>query len=202
LRKNRFLELFLERPRAEITRTFQGLPWDSWKYLLSEVAKMDFGCDFREGKCIAARLPGFTGQAFPPSTRRCCCVHCGKMIGYLTSIPKNDLPLLAMYFSPKYGFWRGNYGCVLPPENRSNVCLRFTCLSARRNRPNLSPWHSYLLSWLRNTEEPASRYRAWFKERYFTTEIGDYQLGNFKRFLEIDFPEWRMAPHQEVVNAW
>jgi len=130
LRKNRFLELFLERPRAEITRTFQGLPWDSWKYLLSEVAKMDFGCDFREGKCIAARLPGFTGQAFPPSTRRCCCVHCGKMIGYLTSIPKNDLPLLAMYFSPKYGFWRGNYGCVFRPR----IVLTFVCV-LRVSRP-------------------------------------------------------------------
>ena len=112
-----------------------------YKELANLTEKIDFGCNFTNGKCENGRKKG-------------CCGSCRWAFGYLNPRFINgkdtikDIKKEMIYYATKFhrfnGFWRRNKGCILPREKRSTTCLTHSC------KGNFDSYQGLLLNTLSN----------------------------------------------------
>ena len=97
----------------------------TYKKLANLTSKINYGCNFVDGKCKEDR------------TEMCCCSSCYSSSGhfqerFLTGDANEEaIEKELLYYVKKHkeyvGFWRKGKGCVLPRERRSSTCLTYNC---------------------------------------------------------------------------
>jgi len=120
-----------------------GYSWAEWADLAELVESIDFGCGFdSDGHCRGAvvaqttPLPILQGRGCGETWReRGCCFNCAKMKGYVRNIPVEALETVKREFDEDDGFWRP-WGCALPAEYRSGICLSHRCSDAHDVNPD------------------------------------------------------------------
>jgi len=86
---------------------------------------IDFGCKFKDGKCIGSGV------------EMCCCSGCRGSTGFFRTTffydysrkdrIEDEMLYYAKKFNLKTGFWRKDKGCILPRRKRSATCLTYNC---------------------------------------------------------------------------
>jgi len=136
-----FLKYFLSfgrmKSRGVLSETYNdtGVPWEFRYQLAEKTIGIDFGCDFKRGRCIKERNdgPGMIAWLEDPSSNvrvNYCCSQCYQTVGNLSYLPNNDkiIEEIASLFDPELrGFWRQGVGCTLPHRYRSTICLTGRC---------------------------------------------------------------------------
>lgn len=121
-------------PRLKILmRVFDESRYTNPEYyteLANLTKKINFDCDFKNGKCKKYR--NYNNKKI-----MCCCSGCVWNFGYLKTrfIRGEDeiknIEKEMLYYATKFsrvnGFWRRNKGCILPREKRSPTCLTHNC---------------------------------------------------------------------------
>jgi hypothetical protein len=96
---------------------------------------VDFPCHFDEsGTCIRARslMPGaFSGTFLKEG---CCCSQCASNLGYLNTIPQEDMNYYKKRWNQKFGFFEKGKGCKLDKAFRSSMCLKYKCRFIQLNK--------------------------------------------------------------------
>lgn len=98
-----------------------------------ETAKINYECDFVDGKCKKTRLWKDYGLKTGS-----CCDGCAISRGYFEYHPNSNFmtretfKTLAKLFDKTRGFWRPNRGCILPRWMRSRTCLGFNCATTNK----------------------------------------------------------------------
>ena len=89
--------------------------------------KIDFRCDFKDGKCVEYR--NRIEHRDRKGESRCCCGSCAVTIGFLTKEPisAEQVKAALRLYDHGTGFWREGKGCILPRKHRSFICLRHAC---------------------------------------------------------------------------
>src|SRR6266436_8968356 len=95
-----------------------GESWEVREAIAENIAKIDFGCDFKGNTCRAMR----------EDRRGCCCESCKSRHGFLEKIKPSALNKVLSLFDNVWGFWRPGKGCILPRKWQSPTCLFFACL--------------------------------------------------------------------------
>ena len=113
-----FKKLLMAKPIPITTNLKSDLHYV--KQLMKE--KVDFDCQFNNGKCKNG------------NNMMCCCEGCYSSIGYLKVIYLEDLSIIAKNYSVKTGFWRKGKGCNLPYRLRSSDCVFYNCHSDNETR--------------------------------------------------------------------
>ena len=113
-----FKKLLMAKPIPITTNLKSDLHYV--KQLMKE--KVDFDCQFNNGKCKNG------------NNMMCCCEGCYSSIGYLKVIYLEDLCIIAKSYSVKTGFWRKRKGCNLPYRLRSSECVFYNCHSDNETR--------------------------------------------------------------------
>jgi len=100
-------------------KSYGGLEWSEWYTLAEMTNKVNYGCNFKDGKCEKLREDL---KKNPNASEMCCCDKCGYHVGYLKYI-KNDPDVLKMMsdlFDAKLGFLETRCrGVLLPRKYRS-----------------------------------------------------------------------------------
>lgn len=89
------------------------------------IASLDFGCGWSKGQC-RAQVKGQEGQESWCSGPMACCKNCAGNFGYLPLMSRRERQAYEKLFDHAKGFWSSS-GCRLPPEKRSDICLRYAC---------------------------------------------------------------------------
>lgn len=124
-----------------------ALDLERFKALL---ALVDYGCDFRNGKCIDSRRKKIHRRwADPEKPGMCCCRGCASNSAYMDYHPRlpEAITFLTETYDSETGFWRKGKGCIIPHKWRSQTCLGHYCVSAK-NSEHLVPLQ-YIHSTLR-----------------------------------------------------
>lgn len=99
-------------------------------YLAEATEHIDYGCDFREGKCTRERK-----KKPKDFWSGCCCNECFKHVGYFEKVPEAWMRKLVEYWDPHdNGFWSSKHGCRIPRFMRPSACLAHQCGTASNNR--------------------------------------------------------------------
>lgn len=99
------------------------------QYLAEATAYIDYGCDFKKGKCRRDRRRGPTEY-----WDGCCCKGCLEFVGYFTSIPEIWIEKLVQLWDPSNnGFYDVKSGCRIPRHMRPSACLAHQCATANNN---------------------------------------------------------------------
>jgi hypothetical protein len=111
------------RDRAELESKVSNAPdfgktWEEREATAEKIARINFGCDFKENTCKAMR----------ENSCGCCCQSCNSSHGYLEAIKPSAFNEILPLFDRVWGFWRPDVGCILPRKWQSSVCLFFACL--------------------------------------------------------------------------
>ena len=137
------------------------MPWDYLKLVKLGTKRIDYNCDFKNGKCFVMHKSSISKRF---DSGMCCCKNCFNNVGYLGYLQldnKADMKLLARKFiKPKNikklqanGFWRIKTGCSLPRTLRSLTCLSYMCNSTKE--PELDTF--YILRILNSGESSKSQ---------------------------------------------
>jgi len=153
MKTNEFVKLCLKRGINITDVKKNGWNIFGWQRLAKLTANIDFGCNFKKGKCRR------NGQGYIHKDGAGCCGSCAQTMGYLDDIPCcwQTLIKMARLFNRQQGFWRKGKGCTLPHEVRSSTCLGYIChrpdryedIEVRRKRM-LTPPEYKLLKLLSN----------------------------------------------------
>ena len=113
-----------------------------YKELADLTSLINFGCNFKNGKCRADR------------TEMCCCGSCASCFGHFTETffsgydnieyIEEEMLYYVREYRAKTGFWRKGKGCILPRHKRSATCLTYNCSS------RLTPEEKLLIGILRD----------------------------------------------------
>ncbi len=123
MKTDEFIRLCVRKGINITNTTTKGWSIYGWQELAELTANVDFGCDFKEGKCRN------NGQGYLHRDGGGCCGGCASTIGYLDDIPCcwQTLIKMARLYNKRQGFWRKGKGCVLPHRVRSSTCLGYVC---------------------------------------------------------------------------
>ena len=121
------------------------LPWDYLKLVKLGTKRINYNCEFRNGKCFLIRKSSISKKF---NSRMCCCRSCFDSVGYLGCIQLDneaEMKLFARKFiKPKNtkklqasGFWRIKTGCSLPRTLRSLTCLSYICTTSETPKLDL-----------------------------------------------------------------
>jgi hypothetical protein len=142
-----------------------GSSWREREELAERFGEVDFGCDFKDGKCCSTRKGNHPENA--------CCGGCFEAGGYLHEVNPAHVKTYQKLFKRGIGFWRPGTGCSLPRALRSSTCIGFRCFDAVENA---SP-RATLLPWLKELADSfPKRYHfralAYGHHQPYTTKVG------------------------------
>lgn len=128
--KSDIFKAFMRCITAKICARGNWLTHEQYRVAARQTAKIDFGCDFVNGKCKEQRSKPRSKWEEGDWRRgeMACCSQCASTRGYLAGIPAGSVEYYMRRFNLRTGFWRAGKGCILPRERRSPTCLTFNCM--------------------------------------------------------------------------
>ncbi len=102
----------------EVTQDFDSLSWRNYYRAAELTERIDFGCDFKNGRCKKHRRD---------KEPMCCCQYCAVEGGYLHKVSAAGAKVVQKLWDKKTGLWRKGKGCILPRRYRSITCLLHSC---------------------------------------------------------------------------
>lgn len=103
---------------------------ETLKRIKKAISHIDFGCNFKNGKCIANRRKEKSKEPLSKTDiighENGCCRKCAENIGFFTEIHENDVRRISKEWDNKNGFLGPN-GCRLKLDLRSNTCSSWRC---------------------------------------------------------------------------
>lgn len=103
----------------------RGYDVDTYRAMARATERIDFDCDFRDGRCNGRAMAG----------NGCCTFDgCAFSLGYWRkeggTVDEDTLRQIAPLFDEKKGFLRDGEGCTIPRELRSPTCNYVYCSDA------------------------------------------------------------------------
>jgi len=98
-------------------------------YLTEATERINYGCDFKQGKCTRARK-----VRSKELWDGCCCKDCRRDVGYFENVPEEWITELSKLWNPTTGFYDLKSGCRIPRHMRASTCLAHQCGTAAGKR--------------------------------------------------------------------
>ncbi len=107
------------------SKRIRGHDVDAFRELAKQTEKIDYDCDFRNGRCNGRAMGG----------NGCCTLDgCSLSLGYWRkedgTLDEDTVRRLAVFYDPEKGFLNDGEGCTLPRELMSPTCLFTYCFDA------------------------------------------------------------------------